>query len=175
MPNTFTKIASVTVGAGGASGIDFTSIPATYTDLCVKVSGRSNEAVTATNLFFRVNSSSTAVYGYRYIYGNPPGGNGVSGSGSSQGEIYAGVMSGASATASTFGSTEIYIPNYAGNSNKSFSIESLSETNATAAFAFLTAGVWANTSPITAVNILPSSGTNFVQYSTATLYGISKS
>ena len=40
MATTFTKIASVTVGSGGASSIDFTSIPSTYTDLCVKLSTR---------------------------------------------------------------------------------------------------------------------------------------
>ena len=41
MANTFELIASSTVGAGGASSIDFTSIPATFTDLVVKLSGRS--------------------------------------------------------------------------------------------------------------------------------------
>ena len=38
---TYTLISSVTVGAGGASSIDFTSIPSTYTDLLVKISARS--------------------------------------------------------------------------------------------------------------------------------------
>ena len=33
MANTYKLIASNTVGSGGSSGIDFTSIPATYTDL----------------------------------------------------------------------------------------------------------------------------------------------
>ena len=38
---TFTKIASATVGSGGASSIEFTSIPSTYTDLVIKLSMRS--------------------------------------------------------------------------------------------------------------------------------------
>ena len=38
MAVTFTQIASVTVGSGGAASIDFTSIPSTYTDLCIKTS-----------------------------------------------------------------------------------------------------------------------------------------
>ena len=40
MANTFQLISSTTVGAGGASSIDFTSIPSTYTDLVIKWSGR---------------------------------------------------------------------------------------------------------------------------------------
>ena len=42
MADTYTLISSVTVGAGGASSIDFTSIPATYTDLLVKFSLRTD-------------------------------------------------------------------------------------------------------------------------------------
>ena len=41
MAGTYKLIGSVTVGAGGAANIDFTSIPSTYTDLAIKVSYRS--------------------------------------------------------------------------------------------------------------------------------------
>jgi hypothetical protein len=37
MANTFELIASSTVGSGGAANIDFTSIPATFTDLCLSI------------------------------------------------------------------------------------------------------------------------------------------
>ena len=40
MATTFFKIASATVGSGGASSIDFTSIPQTYTDLVFVVFGK---------------------------------------------------------------------------------------------------------------------------------------
>lgn len=40
MMATYIKIGSVEVGAGGASSIDFSSIPATYTDLVLKMSAR---------------------------------------------------------------------------------------------------------------------------------------
>jgi hypothetical protein len=33
MPNTYKKIASVVVGSGGSSSINFTNIPQTFTDL----------------------------------------------------------------------------------------------------------------------------------------------
>jgi hypothetical protein len=38
MATTYEAIATVEVGSGGAADIEFTSIPATYTDLVVKVS-----------------------------------------------------------------------------------------------------------------------------------------
>ena len=44
MANTYTLIASQTVGSGGASAINFGSIPNTYTDLLVKVSARMSSA-----------------------------------------------------------------------------------------------------------------------------------
>ena len=42
MANTYTLIASNTVGSGGAASISFSSIPSTYTDLLVKISTRDN-------------------------------------------------------------------------------------------------------------------------------------
>jgi hypothetical protein len=74
-------------------------------------------------------------------------------------------------TASTFGNSEIYIPNYAGSANKSFSSDAVHENNATAANAGLSAGLWSNTAAITSVGLSPDSG-NFVANSTFSLYGI---
>jgi hypothetical protein len=81
------------------------------------------------------------------------------------------MATGSSATASTFGSGLIYIPNYAGSTNKSYLTDWVTENNATAAYAGFTAGLLSNTAAITDVTLTGS----FVQYSTATLYGISKS
>ncbi len=74
----------------------------------------------------------------------------------------------------TFANGEIYIPNYTASVNKSVSIDSVTENNATSAIAALDAGLWANTAAITSINLNGNNG-NFVQYSTAYLYGIVKS
>jgi hypothetical protein len=66
---------------------------------------------------------------------------------------------------------EIYFPNYASATNKSFSIDSVTENNATLANQFLTAGLWSNTAAITSITLLAASG-NLAYYSTASLYGI---
>lgn len=172
MPNTYTLIASSTVGAGGASSIDFTSIPSTYTDLIVKFSGRDNRSANGTDVYIGFNSSTSNLT-MRRLYGD--GSAAYSGSGST-GNI--GIESAASSTASTFGNIEVYIPNYAGSNNKSYSADGVSENNASgagSAFAQLTAGLWSITSAITSISITPVSGNSFVQYSTAYLYGIKNS
>lgn len=164
---TFTQIGSaVTVGAGGAASIDFTSIPSTYTDLVVKLSGRGTRAATFDFYQIKLNTSTASFTG-RYLYG---AGSGTPASGTETN--YAGTIPAANATASTFGNTEIYIPNYAGSTNKSYSVDSVSENNATAGEAVFYAGLWSNTSAITQITIIAANG-NLAQYSTAYLYGVS--
>ena len=170
MANTFVKIASVTVGSGGAANIEFTSIPSTYTDLCVKVSTR-----LATGNFPNVRvqfNSNTSNYSHRILFGS--GSSAGSYSGANDGIDYISDDA-ASQTSNTFSNSEIYIPNYAGSSNKSVSVDAVSENNDTTAYALLTAGLWSNTSAITSLKIYAGGGQSLAQYSTATLYGIKNS
>jgi hypothetical protein len=74
-------------------------------------------------------------------------------------------------TASTFSNTEVYIPNYTSSNNKSYSIDSVTENNATGAYSNLTAGLWSSSAAITSVVISPAAG-NFVANSTFSLYGL---
>ena len=171
MANTFIKIASVTVGSGGASSIDFTSIPSTYTDLCVKLSARYNDASVLGR--FRFNGDTGSNYSNRRLYGT--GSSVASNSDSAQTSSYVfGLNDASNYTANTFSNAEFYIPNYAGSAYKSISIDAVSENNATEAYSTLQAGLWSNTAAITSIKIYQDSGL-FVQYSTAVLYGINKS
>ena len=169
---TFIKIASVTVGSGGASSIDFTSIPSTYTDLCVKLSMRVNAGSGGYQTYVRFNSDSGSNYSWRNLLGT--GSSTVSQNSSPDTGMRITMSVSSGDTASTFSNSELYIPNYAGSTYKSVSADGVSENNATAATADLAAGLWSSTSAITAVNVF-ASGANFVQYSTATLYGIKNS
>lgn len=165
MPTTYKAIATVTVGAGGASSIDFTSIPGTYTDLLIKTSVRSNQANNAQSLTIKFNGSGSN-FTSRIIEGS---GSGVS---SFTGTNLVGNVQGTSSTASTFSNLDIYIPNYAGSTNKSYSADGVTENNGTVAYATLCAGLWSQTSAITSISL----NIDFlVQYSTATLYGIKNS
>jgi hypothetical protein len=173
MANTFIKIATVTVGAAGAASIDFTSIPSTYTDLCIKVSARDARAVVASSIVLQINGSTASSGIYRRIYGD--GTSAFSDYSSGDTTVQSGHSDGNSATANTFGNVEIYIPNYAGSANKTFLSDGVAETNATTTFMSLVAGIWANTAAITQITIKPATAVNFLQYSTATLYGIKSS
>ena len=164
---TYIKIASNTVGAGGAANVTFSSIPATYTDLVLKASARSTVAEDTFGI--RFNSDSGSNYPYRGLEGNGSTPRSFSGTNTLVG---LGRMSQSSFTASTFGNNEFYIPNYTSSNYKSVSIDAVNENNATTAIAELAAGLWNSTAAISNIQVIPSSG-NFAQYSTFTLYGIS--
>ena len=169
MPSSMTKISSVTVGAGGAATIEFTGIPSTYTDLVVKSSTRGDStgaAFTSIRLLPNGSSSNSAT---RWVRGN---GAAASSDVDTTG-IYSGESDTASATASTFANIEWYIPNYAGSTYKSFSIDSAHENNAATAYLHLVTGLWSITSAITSITLDLSAG-SFVENSTATLYGVTK-
>ena len=165
MANTFELIASSTVGSSGAASIDFTSIPSTYTDLCLKISGRSSSHDGTSWAGLAITFNGNAVTGKR-LYGV---GSGTPASDSTT--PFGGAISGDTATASTFGNEEIYIPNYAGSAYKSASIDAATETNATAALLMLNAALWSYTAAINQITVTPAAG-SFVQYSTAYLYGV---
>jgi hypothetical protein len=77
-------------------------------------------------------------------------------------------------TANTFGNTSIYIPNYRSSAAKSFSVDAVTENNATLAYQNIQAGLWNNSAAITSISISFLSGGNWAQGSSASLYGIRK-
>lgn len=165
MATTYTLISSVTVGSGGAASISFTSIPATYTDFLVKGSVRTNRSDGSD--WVSITLSSGGAYTQKTLIGD--GSSAVSDSSVPTGMV----TDGNTATSNTFGSFELYLPNYTGSNAKSFSLDSISENNATGAYAQLFAGLGAGTSAVSSITFTPQYGTGFVQYSTAYLYGIS--
>jgi hypothetical protein len=173
MANTYTLIASNTVGSGGVASVTFSSIPATYTDLVVKGSVRSALGGDNEELAFQFNSDTSTNYSYRRLLGFGSGVN--SANGSSVDIMTAGLINASTTTASTFASFEIYIPNYTSSNKKSSSVDTVSETNATVAYASLTADLWTGTAAITSIKIFGANLANLVQYSTFYLYGIKNS
>ena len=156
MANTYELIASYSA-TGTVSSIDFTSIPSTYTDLVLKVSALGN---TTEGMYLQFNGS-TANFSGRYLIGD--GSSALSGSLAR----YAGSIM---LVTNTPNNTEIYIPNYAGSSYKSYSVDNAQEANATTAYVNLIAGLWSSTSAITSIKI--EAANSFKQYSTAYLYGV---
>jgi len=171
MATTYVQIGStVTVGVGGAASIDFTSIPATYTDLCIKTSLREKTSGDYVRFGLNFNGTAASVTG-KMLYGD-----GASAS-SLNITVYTTVAWGVdrfSATSNTFSNVDIYIPNYISSNYKSFSIDAVEENNSSATLMSLSAGLWSNTAAITSISLIPDSRTTFAQYSSASLYGIYK-
>jgi hypothetical protein len=154
--------------ATAAASIEFTSIPQTYTDLVLKISVRqsSNNGNPYTPITFALNSSASNKTS-RYLLGE---GGGTSSPNYT--EFYLWTASSLT-TADTFSNNELYIPNYTGSTNKSISIDSVTENNATANMLAIGAALWSNTGAVTGVSFTALAG-NFVIGSTASLYGILK-
>jgi hypothetical protein len=167
MATTYTLIASSTVGSGGVASVTLSSIPNTYTDLLVKGSVRCTVSANYEDLNLAFNSSS--ISSRRRV-----GGNGSVAFSDFYNLPTPGIAVGATATVNTFSNFELYIPNYAGSANKSFSYDTVTENNATAAVAQMVAGIWNSGSVINSMTF-DVSGANLVQYSTFTLYGIKNS
>jgi hypothetical protein len=158
-------ISTVTVGSGGAATIDFVGIPQIYTDLVVKLSGRSSYSG-AGNPSLYIKPNGSAASGERRVYGN--GSTATSNTNLGGDWITSSAM-----TANTFSNSELYFPNYANTTTyKSFSVDNVMENNATQSQASLMAGIVNSNSAITSLSFATDG--NFTQYSTATLYGIRK-
>ena len=167
---TYNLISSTTVGSGGAANIEFTSIPATYTDLVVLFSLRTTRSNLIDDPVVQFNSNGSN-YSYTVLRGT--GAAASSYRASSTSFIYLGECNGDTSTSSTFSNQIMYIPNYASSNNKSVSISSAMENNATTAYLDAIAGLWANSAAITSLKLYSANAANFKQYSTAYLYGIS--
>lgn len=158
-------ISTVTVGSGGAATIAFNNIPQTYTDLLIKISGRTDRTVDVDSINITFNGSSSSMT-WRTLMGD--------GSSATSGTAQRVWVNSTTYTSNTFGNAEIYIPNYTSANNKSTSIDVVTENNATGAYVELLTQLWSNTSPISSIGLSPQFGTNWLQYSSATLYGIRK-
>lgn len=177
MPNTFSLIASSTVGAGGAATVTFSGIPQTFADLKVIISGRSGSwGYSYNNLNMAINGSpGGTAYSDKVLYsvGTSAGSLGHTGTD----EFLVGATPSTAGTASTFSNTEIYIANYASSSTyKSISSDSVTERNSITngdVFLNMSAGIWASNSAITSL-VFTTDVTSFEQYSTFYLYGIKK-
>jgi hypothetical protein len=172
MSNSYVLLEKIVVGSAGASSVTFANIPQTgYTDLKVVMSARNTAS--ASNWYtlkLQFNSDTTdGNYSTRILYGF--GSTAGSGTGNRQNTGY---ITSDARTANTFNNLEMYIPNYAGSTNKSFSVDSVTEGNGSSfEILGLHAGLWSSTAAITQIVLAPDAG-NFAANSTFYLYGVAK-
>lgn len=174
MATTYTLISSNVLTSSAAS-VTFSSIPATYTDLVLRISARSN-AGGSYNLFKITYNSVSTSYSDTLLYKDGTNATPQSQRASST-TFYSNAGTGlpfndSGSTANTFGSTEIYIPSYTASQNKPASVFSVQEDNSTTQYMAVDASLWSNTAAITSI-IIAQNGGSFVSGSSFYLYGIS--
>lgn len=168
-----TLIAHTEVGSGGVSSITFSSIPSSYSDLLLLVSCRATNSDWENNLQLKFNNDSSSLYSDTYLQA---AGSSASSSRDSNQTYDLVNTTGNTATANTFGNASIYIPNYANTSNhKSYIVDTVTSNNSTADWRIQSrAGLYRSTSAISRIDFNVFASRVIAQYSTFTLYGITK-
>jgi hypothetical protein len=143
--------------------------------LVVKASVRNTSTESNNQIYVQPNAATTNLSS-RVIVGT--GSAALSAAYTSDSSLW-GYCTGNGSTSNTFSNSEFYFPNYAGSTNKSVSIDSVNETNATDARQIMNAGLWSSTTAISSLKFLTienSTGNpkDFVQGSTFYLYGVAK-
>jgi hypothetical protein len=163
-------IASTTVGAGGTSTIEFTSIPGTYTDLVILLSARTTAGSDVTR--FRANNYAAANYTATVIFSN--GANIQTFTETFNTHMNIGTTPGTSMSANSFSNVLIQYPNYASSdvkTIKSFALYKDSGANMEQRLTGSNNGA-AFTAAVTSVQIYTTN--TLAQYTTAYLYGTLK-
>lgn len=168
---TFRLIQSATVVNSGVTSIQITGIPSTFTDLLLIGSVRDSTGAVVNNMNIVFNQNTSTIYSARRLYGN---GSSATSDAFSNLDSAPGIWNvSANATSNTFNNFQYYIPNYASSSNKSISMDSVTENNATAANQGISAGLFASTSAINRID-LSAGGSTFSIGSAVSLYGITR-
>lgn len=163
-------IATATVGAGGATTIDFTSIPQDGTDLYITISAKSGGSWPLISARFNGDTTYTN-YVIRTLDGSS--GNAASETNNYSNEGF-GMMPASTDLSNTFGSNAIHIANYTGSTAKNISLDGLYEINSTTYMIKIIAGSWSGTSAITSITIWNPANQGFSQGSSASLYKFTK-
>ncbi len=167
-------ITAVTVGAGGASAIDFNAIPGTYSDLVILLSCRGTGA--GNNLILmQANNITTNSYTTQLARGETAVSGGTGTSNGVSNAWIAGYTGGTNLTSNTFTNAKLTIADYTSTSNKSFLSEYAKESNDSSFELSISAGTLTMSAAITSIKLtLLLNGATFAQHTTAYLYGITR-
>ena len=168
----YESIQTVTVGAGGASSVSFTSIPQVYKHLQVRGIVRSNRGVSLDSLSARFNSDTGTNYAIHDLFGN-----GATASAQAQTSVnalyFANAVPTTAVAASIFSTLVVDILDYS-NTNKYKTVRTLNGYDANGSGqVYLESGLWMNTAAVTQIDLGHfGTSSSMAQYSTFALYGI---
>jgi hypothetical protein len=167
----YESIQTVTVGSGGSSSISFTSIPSTYKHLQIRLLGRIDRTGESSDFFtVRFNGDTASNYSWHALEGS--GAANYSESGASTNLPRNGDIAATTAGTGIFGAGVVDILEYA-NTNIYKTVRSLAGNDRNGSgWIWFGSSNWRSTAAITSINILPTIGTSFQEYSSFALYGI---
>jgi hypothetical protein len=171
MPSTYTLISSNVLSTTAAS-VTFSAIPSTYTDLVLRVTGRSAGS-SLRDMYLQVNSITSNYSGTRLRgYDSTPS----SSNNTASSNWFYGVVPGTLISANTFSSIEYYLPNYTSSANKvaAMALGAPNDSGSNQIDA-VSANLLSNTAAISSLTLTESSGSGFVSGSSFYLYGIKNS
>ena len=164
--NSYESISTVTVGAGGSSSIDFTSIPSTYKHLQIRVAALTSSSA---DTYIRVNTLTTG-YPQHILYGTGSTASSYADTSSYSGFVW--LLNGSGTTTAPVVGIIDVLDYSATTKNKTFKSINGWDANGSGQIQ-LSSGFSTSlgTSAITSISIVRSSG-SFSQYSSFALYGI---
>lgn len=170
MANTYTLISSTVLGSTTAS-VNISSIPSTYTDLILLISGKTNFNGNDDAALITVNSDNGTNYSTTLLRDFS---NTASSVRYSSANYVRGTYHLAGNLASGFSNTEIYFPNYTSTANRPISSYGLYEKNTVADVGLsIAAGLYRGSSAISSIQIAAFG--SFLANSSFYLYGIKNS
>jgi hypothetical protein len=164
---TMSLISTVTVGSGGASSIEFTSIPQDGTDLMFFFSGKGGTTLSKGAVITRLNNFNDS--NRRYLFGN--GSTVTSATSSSETGAF---QNPPDYTSNTFSNNVGYVPNYALTGDKTMSIDFVLGNNATINRLQISAASWTSLGAVTSLQFYSIDSPFFLQNTTVSLYKITK-
>lgn len=171
--NSYESIATVTVGAGGASSAAFTSIPSTYKHLQVRLIARTTATGASDGGYMTVRfndiSSAASYYGQHWLRGN--GTAVAAGADGTATNLYMERISTDQQTASVYGAGVIDILDYTDTNKNRVTRQLIGYDNNGSGSIYFASGMLLSTPAITKIELFPNSG-SFKQYSQFALYGV---
>jgi hypothetical protein len=167
----FESIATISVGAGGATNIEFTSIPGTYQHLQLRFIARlaGNNDSGGQPYQVQLNGDTATNYASHFVYGN--GSSALAGAITNAADTAFWRITTPTQSSSVFGVAVYDFLDYS-NTNKFTTIRGLGGfDNNGSGLLGLTSGLWRNTNAVTSIKMF-TTGTTTAQYSHFALYGI---
>jgi hypothetical protein len=174
LSTSYESIATVSVGSGGSSYVEFTSISSSYKHLQIRGIGQTNRATYPIEEFrMQFNSDTGSNYAYHQLDGD--GGSAYAQAQSSKAYIQMDQLG--TTTGGTFGAFVIDILDYASTSKYKTTRALAGEmTNSSYGGYYgiigFNSGLWQSTSAITSIKIYPAFSSTLSQYTHCALYGI---